>query len=401
MNTPYIFVNIVACLCFVLMFIAFFAAERSREMNAWILLLFDMVLWSAGSLFMRFELYPSYQFWFYVSLLALFMVPFLIYNYVYQVANENRPTIRWVWFLGTLAILAISATGFFLAPPQKMVDGFGNTLFVYKSDYKIAIPTVFLFVIIFSIIKLFNKILKEKGKRAPGVNELIIGCVLLGLGNIIQILPGNTFPWDTLSGIVFVILISISLYKRYMFNTSMLVSGNLLYIIANSICVLSAALSFHKVRDFCEKNGHKITSPEVAAFIILSIALFIAIYAFRKLLNSIFTDDDQQSTKLKKYSDAISRTLSVEEILAETVKVIQSEISVKQLYICLLEEDKYIPMRSAMPLNPGNFVISADNPCVKYLQQGENYLVLKEFASTPLYKSIREEIISYLSNKTE
>lgn len=373
------------------MFIAFFAAERSREMNAWILLLFDMVLWSAGSLLMRFDIYPDYTFWYYVSLLALFMVPFLIYNYVYQVANENRPGLRWIWFVGTLIILFISATGYFLAPPQKIVDGFGNTAFVYKSDYRIAIPTAFLFVIIFSIIRLFNKIIKEKGKRAPGVNELIVGCVLLGLGNIVQILPGNTFPWDTLSGIIFVILISMSLYKRYMFNTSMLVSGSLLYFIANAICVLSAALLFPKVCDFCEKNGHKITSPESAAFIILSIALFIAVFAFRKLLNSIFQDDDKQSSKLKKYSDAISQTLSVDEILDETVKVIKSEINVNQMYICLLEEDKYIPMRSAMPLNPGNFVISADNPCVNYLKQGENHLVLKEFASTPFYKSIKNE----------
>lgn len=56
-------------------------------MRAWIVLLGDMALWSLGSLFMRLNVFPSYQFWYYVSLLALFSIAFLVYNYVYQFAN--------------------------------------------------------------------------------------------------------------------------------------------------------------------------------------------------------------------------------------------------------------------------------------------------------------------------
>lgn len=53
MNVSHIYINLAAFLCFTLMFIAFFAAERSREMRAWLFLLGDMVLWSGSSVFDR------------------------------------------------------------------------------------------------------------------------------------------------------------------------------------------------------------------------------------------------------------------------------------------------------------------------------------------------------------
>ncbi len=388
MNTSYIYINIVASLCFTMMFIAFFAAERSREINAWIALLFDLTVWSAGSLFMRLDLYPSYQFWYYVSLLALFSIAYLVYNYVYQVANGRKPLLRWLWLIGTVIILVISATGFFLAPPDKIVNALGNVVFSYNSDWRILIPIVFFIAIIGSIVMLFFKILREKGKKAPGVNELIIGCVLLGIGNVIQILPGNTFPWDTLCGILFVLLITLSLHKRRMFDTSMLISGTLLVVEAAVLCVIAAALFFPRVCDFFRINGRGNVDPNTAAFIFLTAMICIAVYSFKAMLNVVFNDQELQSDRIKQYSDNVSQTLSVDDVLKETIKVIQTEVKVTQLYICMLVDGKFVPVKSAMPLKPANFAINVDNPCIRYLQNVENHIVLKEFESNPLYKSI-------------
>lgn len=402
MNTSYIYINTIACLCVSMLFIAFFAAERSKEMNAWVLLLFDMSLWTTGSLFMRLDLYPDYTFWYYVSLLALLAIPYLIYCYVYQVANEDNLKMKLIWGIGTVIIIVIASTGFFLKPPTKIIDGMEHTAFIYKSDAKVAIPTIFGFAIIGSIIKLFKKILLEKGRKAPGVNELIIGCSLLGLGNIAQVLPGNIFPWDTLSGVVFAILITLSLYRRYMFNTSLLVSSNVLCVLSDALCILAAALLFPRMRNFCANNGGKIIAPDGAAFIIMAVLVFCAIYGFRRLLNIIFHENDSQSNRIRRYSDLISHTLSVDDILDETIKVIKSEINVKQLYICLLDDDKFVSMRGAMPLAPGNFAISNENPYVKCLQQGENHIVLKDFELSPLYKSIwNEERIIFRDNNID
>lgn len=172
MNVSFIYINIAAFLCFSLMFVAFCAAERSREMRAWLVLLGDMVLWSGGSVFMRLNVFPSYEFWYYVSLLALFSIAFLVYNYVYQFANVRNGLTRVIWFIGTIVILAISATGYFLAPPKVSYGADDMAVYTYAMDWHIGIPLVFLMFIVGSIIKLFRGILSTKGKKRPALWSL-------------------------------------------------------------------------------------------------------------------------------------------------------------------------------------------------------------------------------------
>ena len=390
MNVSYIYVNIAACLCFSLMFVAFCAAERSREMRAWLILLGDMVLWSAGSLFMRLNVFPSYQFWYYVSLLALFSIAFLVYNYVYQFANIKNGLERLICFIVTIVILVVSATGFFLAPPELSFNENGMAVYTYHMDWKIAIPTVLLLLIVVCIIKMFRRILEEKGRKAPGVRELIIGCFLLAFANIMQILPGNNFPWDTLFGTAFAVMFIISLYRRRMFDTKQVISGSILVLASAVMCVIAAAYFFERVAAFMTKHGGHLGNPNTEAFVLLAAALFLAIAAFRKMLFAIFSDEEEQGNRIKKYSDYVSKTLNIDSILRETVKTIKTGVNANQLYICLLQDGKYVPVCSAMPLKPADFTIAADHPCVKYFESwesGSNPIILREFETNPLYKS--------------
>ena len=388
MGISYIYVNIFAVICFSLMFAAFCAAERSKEMNAWIALLGDMAIWAGSSLFMRLEALPCYEFWYYVSLLALFATPFLVYNYIYQFANAKYSTMRIVWFLATAALLVVSATGFILPPPDISYSANGGKVFTYNMDWAVAIPVVFCLAIIASIIPLLRQILTEKGRQAPGIKELILGLMLLALGNVVQVLPGNTFPFDTLAGIIFSLLMCTSLYKRRMFNTSLMVSSTVLMIFSAIVFITGGAFLFPTVCNQLEKYGGNIADPKIESFVLMTAALFVCILLFKKLLTTVFSEKEQQENRIKRYSDIVSKTLDIDSILRETVKVIRSEVAVNQMYICIREKDRFVPACSAMPLKPASFSIAADHPCVKYFQQGPNQLVLNEFASNPLYKSM-------------
>lgn len=388
MNVAYIYVNLAAFLCFILMFIAFFAAEGGKELRAWKLLLADIVLWSGGSLFMRLNIYPGEAFWYYVSLLALFSIAFLVHNYVCQFANAKPTVSRMVWLAGTIIILLITPTGFFLAPPVREVNELGREFFTYTTGWQIAIPCVFFMVIVASIIKLFKKVIFDQGSSAPGVKELIIGCFMLALGNIVQILPGNTFPWDTLSGVVFAIMITVSLYKRRMFNSKLLISSSILTTVSAVTLLVAAAYFFPRIKLFIENHGVKLFSAEIETFALLSIALYIIVLSFSKLLKAVFTVQDAMNARLNNYSEKVSKTLDIDSVLKETVRVIRSHIRVNQVYICLLQNGEYVPACSATPLKPAAFSVSTDHPCIKYFETGENHLVLKDFEANPLYKSI-------------
>lgn len=320
MNVSYIYVNIAAFVCFVLMFVAFCAAERSREMRAWLLLLGDMVLWTGGSLFMRLNVYPSYRFWYYVSLLALFSIAFLVYNYVCRFAKERKRGEWAAWLVGTVIVLVISATGYFLAPPELTHNAAGKTVFKYSMDWRIGVPTVFFMFIVASIIKLFLRILRTRGRSAPGVAEMIIGCFLLAAGNIIQILPGNIFPWDTLSGCAFAIMLILSLYKRRMFDTRPVISLSILVLVSGIVCVGASALFFNDFVDFMRSVGGHLGSPEAEAFVLFAVILFAAISAFRKMLSAIFSIENRQGARIKQYSDSVSKTLDIDSILRKPLR---------------------------------------------------------------------------------
>lgn len=141
-------------------------------------------------------------------------------------------------------------------------------------DWKIAIPTVLLLLIVVCIIKMFRRILEEKGRKAPGVRELIIGCFLLAFGNIIQILPGNNFPWDTLFGAAFAIMFIISLYRRRMFDTKQVISSSILVLASVVMCVVAAAYFFERVAGFMAKFGGHLGNPDTEAFVLLAVVLF-------------------------------------------------------------------------------------------------------------------------------
>lgn len=388
MKVAYIYVNFSAFLLFALMLIAFFAAARSKEINAWITLLGDLTIWAMGSLFMRLDVFPNYEFWYYVSLLALFMIAFLVYNYVYQFANAKPSAVRLIWLIGSLVILCIASTGVFLAPPEAITDENGITSFVYTStDWPIAIPLVFFMCIVASIIKLFRSILRDKGTSAPGVKELIIGCFVLALGNVVQILPGNTFPWDTLCGALFAVFMCVSLYKRRMFNTTQIISSGILVLFTGTLFVAAGAYFFPITVDAFVSYGGHITDPAAEAFIFMTALLLIVIAGFKRLLYAMFSEEEQVESRIKQYSDQVSQTLDMDSVLRETIKVIKSELRINQMYICTLDKERYVPVCSAMPLKPAKFSISADHPCIKLFERGENYLILSEFESNPLYKS--------------
>ena len=70
--------------------------------------------------------------------------------------------------------------------------------------------------------------------------------------------------------------------------------------------------------------------------------------------------------------------------------IISREISTEQLYICLLDGDKYQARYCTSPLASLSFAISKDSPQIAYLKEQGNYLIVDEFRNSPRYLSVWE-----------
>lgn len=75
-DIPFLFINITVFSCFLLMFVTFLATKKTPEIWAFLAVLLDAILWSGGAILMRLQMWPGMNFWYKVSLVALFSIVF-------------------------------------------------------------------------------------------------------------------------------------------------------------------------------------------------------------------------------------------------------------------------------------------------------------------------------------
>lgn len=102
---PFIYVNLLALCSFLLMFTAFAASQKTPVIRVFMVVLGDCILWSGSCVLMRLQMWPSMHFWYYVSLVTLFIMELLFYWFVHTFYRQKGKLSLLLCFLGTAAIL--------------------------------------------------------------------------------------------------------------------------------------------------------------------------------------------------------------------------------------------------------------------------------------------------------
>ncbi|MGM9521887.1 MAG: HD domain-containing phosphohydrolase [Oscillospiraceae bacterium] len=387
-NVPYLYINLIALMCFTLIFVTFLASKKSPAIWAFIIMMLGFMLWTGGSILMRLQVFPGINFWYYVSILALFSLALLIYNFVCCIAHEKGYFLKLIWMIGTILLLVATGLGLILQPPTPQLTDKGY-VFTYDMGWPVIIPYAFFALIVISIIKIFRRLISEKGADAPGIKAIIAGCIAVALGNLLQLIPGNVFPWDTLSGIVFAALLIYAMYKKRMFQLTLIVSRTVIFVMSALICVLAASYFVSPVTNFLEEKYY-IDASVSTTMVALALALMLCLLymCLKKLLDVLFTHEEQQGRMLQNFSAVVSQSLDTGEIMESLTEVIMTEISVSAVYVCLKEQNGYTLKYSSEPLGGGDIFIREDSPCVKCLREDEDYLILEEFKKNPMYLSV-------------
>lgn len=392
MSVPFLYVNLTALACYALLSITFLASKKTPEILSFICLLLDFTLWTGASVLMRLQVYPGVNFWFYVSILALFALPLFCYLFVSTFVRSNDFFTKIFVILITLVILVCEAFGVFLKPPVVHRIQDGQYVFLYDMQWPIYIALFLLIAIIVVIFILLRHTVKEQGSNSPGLKFLIIGLAALAVGNMMQIIPDNVFPWDTLSGIVFALLLLWALYKRHLFRMTLIVSRSVL-LLALAALVTLASLYFitplkATLMDTLRLDDNAATTWVVVVF---SLLLAISYFLLRRLLGVLFTREAQQNVLIKEFSDFASQSLDTSAIMEKLVQTISEEIPTGHINVCLPENGQFINRYTSDLLAPTPFSISSTSPCLTYLHDQEPYLILEEFKGSPLYLSLWKE----------
>jgi len=390
------YLSSIAVLCYLFMMMIFVNSARDRIVNSFLLILTAMIFWTGGSLFMRLQVFPSYEFWYHVSLGGLLLMMFSYFRFTLAFINEHKKGISALYLSVLAAIFLINIpTGFFLHWPD-IVTVNGKQIMIYD---KMTIFVSFIFVIaaiiMFNVFYLLFVNLKKSAKVKKQVAPIVIGMLILFAGHLALMLPVfKGFPIDIVSGVINAVFLMYALIRKQLFKLKLMASESVGYM----FCVGIGFAVFYSTLPLLKKISNssiggvgKFDIPiYLVSFVIIVSLLFLL---WKNVITNIFIkEEENQNDILNKFSTNVSKSLNLQSIFEYTVTSINEATGINKIYIAIPEHGtrNFILRYSAQSLADLSFVIKKDNPIVTWLIKNDGHLVMEEFIGSVEYKAMWE-----------
>ena len=390
-NVPYLYINAIALCCYILIFCAFAVSEKIAEIRYFLMLLTVLILWTGGSLLMRLRAPDAVRFWFTVSLMALYCVPVLLFFFWDRQTGSKHSKMKAGLTFMTVLHLVLAPAGIFIRPPDAVFLPDGSMVFLYNVNWLIIFPVLLGLYIIYIIFALIKESISQSGIHAPGLMLLVISCIIMLAGNLLQLIPGNIFPWDTLAGIVFAFLFTAALYKKRMFRLELLASRSVLTVVSVLLCFVMAVFSISSFNSFIQEMFFVSYSVSLAVSAMFYACIFAVIHSIlKRFLDAVFIRDEKQAETVAQFSHCVSQILDTKDIISELTRVISEELSVSNVCVCTMTEDGGYEQKISINGSEEVIKISPSSLLLSCFHEERSYFILDEIRRTELYSSISE-----------
>ncbi len=386
----------IAVVGYLFIFMIFLNAEKNKLINGFLTIMLAMILWTGGSLLMRQQLWPSYVFWYHISLSGLFLMVLSYFKFsaaFVGISKKNSITVYTV--LLAVAFIINIPSGVFLHWPSLYIEE-GRAVMVYDQiNSFVAVFFVITGVIVIHMLHLLYTNVRSNIKLRRQISPVILGILLLFIGHVAIAFPiFRAFPIDILSGAINVFLIVYVLVKRKLFRPKMIASTNVGYLFCVVVGFSIFYTSFPYLESFITNNPTFPNRLYVAFYLVvftLIVSLFLILW--KQAIAKIFVMNDEYHDKiLKNYSTKVSTSLNLKTIYEHTAATVLNNTEVKDLYISTLNNSKgiYKIKYSSQSLSDLSLAFSLDHPIVQYFNNNDDVLCMENFTHTTGYKSIWE-----------
>lgn len=400
----YAYISTSALLCYLFLFVTFIIARRDKLINAFLGNLCALMLWVGGSLFMRLQLWPSFEFWYNISIVGLLLILIALNNFIriYMGARLNL----WDWILNIYVVVVIvfnTITGALLAPPEAIAQPDGSVAFVYH-------PTALVLVMygpaVLGVIKVVVDVIRYSiadNEVRKQLMPVVIGLLGLLVGNVIIMFPiFKGIPMDIAFGVVNAFCLFYMLYHRRLFKMTLLVSRRSCYMASATLVFVAFANVLKPLQRFVAANFSIFADYEMLIVaIIYTLATILFSSLLKTIIDHIFIREEQSQAKiLEEFSMAVAQSLRMNEILEKLVSVIQAALGIAWVGVCTASkhDSVYVVDYCSDPLEHNSVLFSADNPIVQWFQTHDEILMLQDFHRNIEYRSMWEEEKKRLQN---
>lgn len=378
------------------LFLTLLPAKKGKIINAFLGILVASILWTGGSMSMRSLFPPGVAFWFQISIIGLFGLPYAFYRFIHAFVGEKGYLAKNIFRLVTLGIILLNLFGIFLAAPALSFDGAGQPLFTYTMSWTIIIPTVFTLAVVLCMLRMIAREVQKNQLYDGRLNPIIAGMIILLLGNLANLIPGvSSTSFDVLSGILNAVLIFYALYRRRLFNLTLLASRGTTYVMATAVMAIFFAKFITPYEEFIQ-GSFQALAPFSTLIIAVTFTLgVIFLYVLmKKIFDHLFLKDEVvKGGILKRFSMDISKTLELEEILPALTEALEKGVGVRGAYVAMEDPEggAFRVHHSQSPLDARNFLLQRSSPFTQWMAEKKAPLLLQDFRKTTRYKGMWEK----------
>lgn len=384
----------IALFFYTILFLALTAAKKDRLIYNFMAMIIFFILWTAGSVMMRSQLYPGVIFWCKVSIFGMFGIPIAYYEFIQTYLNDQGKFRKRIFGVLVIVCWILLLNDQLLSDP-KVIHINNMATFDFNTTIWMIIPVGYVLFVAISVVQKLIHSIKQKGHSINDYIPMMIGIVVLTLGTLASTIPAiGKYPIDTCSGIINALCLLYTLYKRRLFKMTLVISRGAAYLLTGGVLLIFSANFIQPVVNVLDAAfpflHDYITTIVVLLFSLLTCAIFFFLKWFIDLL--FIKEDQKQAQLLRNYSANIASCLELKEICKELVDVIKEAMETKQMMLCLKTEaeKEYQTVYCSSSLASKNFTMIESNPCIQYLKQTKRSSVMKAFRQSVWYKSMWE-----------
>lgn len=318
----YAFFPTTALGCYVIILLSILRVRFTALKKIFMSVLAVYIMWTLGSVCMRFGVGPSLEFWFHVSLSGIYLIPIgtLLFMEMYMYGKIRKAS-KILLIIDIVAYLLNLVTGGWMVPPPVAVATEKGIQFVYEDiGVQSAIPYVAYVVVAIYFTWVLWKGVKDGVLRKVEFFIVVLGIMLLLLGNMLILVPSfSGIPIDMAMGIpdACTIMLMIGLSPKIRMYREASRTSNRMFRLAISVAItlifmIPCNLAINSF--ITEWNGQK----KAFLLALLVLAFFIATYNIvNSLMEALFIKDGEyQILRLNEFQNACHKTLDVDYITA-------------------------------------------------------------------------------------
>ena len=390
----FIIVPLISLLCNAFLFVAVLGAKKSRLIYAFMAMLVTFTIWCAGSLFMRMTLAPGPDFWYQVSIAGIFLVPVMLYNFIYCFVDSRGQFVRVALFVIWIPLTLLNLFNVFITNPHMVVEN-GEKRFAYGVSPLIIIPLILAVATLWGAWRLAVRAVREGRVALSSFRPLMVGVGVMFAGALAALLPQMvSLPVDTFVCGINAICLYYALHTKRLVRLQNLVSNGTSYLLAVVFSVLIIQVLYNRLEQFCYQlfpdGGAYWGMMFALLFSVMTVCIFLII---RLLMENLFVKpQESRQDCLRQFGASVNKSLALNEILLLYRDFLQETVPDKTARVFLLDK-KRGEYRAAVSTNSSfamSDVFTPDNPVVILLKQRGAGLFYSDIQRTRIYRSMWE-----------